>query len=135
MRLLAAVVVPWMLMPNLLAQMMNRYEMWGAVLSAMLIGISSGLGLLHVLVTLVAAGMIGAQLLAYDPARSPALQRVLTAVMPSEAGLLLLAAVVVLVVAVVPGRRDRRPAVAGRGHRRRPSSTSTVGSGPTSGLA
>ncbi len=62
-RFLAAVVVPWMLMPNLLAQMMNRYEMWGAVLSSMLIGISSGLGLLHVLVSLLAAGMIGAQLL------------------------------------------------------------------------
>ncbi len=112
-RFLAAVIAPWMLMPNLLAQMMNRYQIWGAVLTSMLIGLSPGLGLLHVLVSLIAAGMIGLQLLAFDPARSPQVQRVMTGLVPSEAGLMLAASLVVLCVGLIPGRRDgdavRRP--------------------------
>ncbi len=104
-RFLAALIAPWMLMPSLLAQMMDRYEVWGAVLSSMLIAASSGLGVVHIAVTLAAAGMIGGQLLGTDPSRSPAVQKLVTALGPHEAGLLIAAGLAVLFTGVVPGRR------------------------------
>jgi hypothetical protein len=104
-RFLAALVAPWMLMPNVLAQMMSRYELWGAVLSSMLVAISSGLGLVHVAVSLLAAGMIGVQLLNYDPSRSPQVQRLMTGLGTDDAWVLLASAALVLFVAIVPGRR------------------------------
>jgi len=108
-RILAALVVPWMLMPDLLAQMMNRYEVWAAVLTSMLIAISSGFGLLHIVVSLLAAAMIGGQLLEFDPARSPMLLRLATGIGANTAGVLLVTAAITLFIAVVPGpRRSER---------------------------
>ncbi len=103
-RFLAALIAPWLFMPVMLAQMMNRYYVWGAVLSSLLVGLSSSLGLLHVLLAVAAAGMAGAQLLTRDPARSPLLLRAVDGLVPHAAGLLLLAAAVVLCVALTPRR-------------------------------
>jgi hypothetical protein len=129
-RFLAALVAPWMLMPCLLAQMMNRYTMWGAVLSSLLVGVSSGFGFLHVLLSLLSAGMIGIQLLEYDPNRSPRVGDLMSRLSDNDALVMLVCGLVVLVVAMTPGRsvrRPRRPAVArqGRGRSVRSYDTST----------
>jgi hypothetical protein len=138
-RFLAAMVAPWLLMPNLLAQMKNRYELWGAVLSSMLVAISSGLGLLHVVVSLLAAAMIANQLLNYDPSRSPMVQQVITGLGSASAGVLLAAAAAVLFVAVVPGRRvgrRRRRQGSGRSRKSYGMSSSVAVTGPdTTSLA
>ncbi|MBA3543394.1 MAG: hypothetical protein H0T83_03005 [Chthoniobacterales bacterium] len=57
-RLLIAVVTPWLLMFALLAQMHERYLLWGAVLSAVALGVSLRLTLLHFLFSAMSAAMI-----------------------------------------------------------------------------
>ena len=100
-RFLAAMVAPWMLMPNILGQMMTRYQMWGAALSALLIGISRGFILVFAVFSVLAAGMIGNQLL--GPARSSQLHQILTALAPDDGWIMLCMAVLVLAIAVIPG--------------------------------
>jgi hypothetical protein len=103
-RFLAAFVAPWMLMPNVLAQMMCRYQIWGAALSALLVGISPGFTVMNVLVSLLAAGMVANQMLDSDPSRSPQLHQILSNISPDQGWIMLSMAVLVLFVAIVPGR-------------------------------
>ncbi|MDB5328235.1 MAG: hypothetical protein JWM57_3804 [Phycisphaerales bacterium] len=103
-RFLAAVAAPWVLMPNLLCQMMSRYHLWGAVLSAMLIGIRPELGVLYALLTALAAGMIFDALLYDDPTRSPQLFDLMSRLSPDSGWIMLMAAAVVLFLARTPGR-------------------------------
>jgi hypothetical protein len=102
-RFLAAVVAPWALMPNVLCQMMCRYQIWGAVLSALLIGIGSGMALLHILMTCLCTGMILNQLLPNDLSRSPQLHQFVTNFAPDDGWLMLGAAAIILFVALTPG--------------------------------
>ena len=48
-RLLIAIAAPWLIMFALLAQMHERYLLWGAVLSAVALGVSVRLTVLHFL--------------------------------------------------------------------------------------
>jgi hypothetical protein len=57
-RLLIAVATPWLLMFALLAQMHERYLLWGAVVSAVALGVSLRLSLLHFLFSLMSSAMI-----------------------------------------------------------------------------
>jgi hypothetical protein len=57
-RLLIAIATPWLLMFALLPQMHERYLVWGAVLSAVAIGVSLRLTTLHFLFSIMSATMI-----------------------------------------------------------------------------
>ncbi len=57
-RVLIAIATPWLLMFALLGQMHERYLLWGAVLSAVALGVSLPLTLLHFLFSLLSAAMI-----------------------------------------------------------------------------
>jgi hypothetical protein len=52
-RILAAVMLPWLLFFLILTQMHGRYSVWAAGLSALLMGVNTGLGLLGVLISVV----------------------------------------------------------------------------------
>jgi hypothetical protein len=104
-RFLASLAAVWVLMPNVLCQMAGRYQMWGAAVSSILIAISPGLALLHIILALLAAGMIAAQLLQSDPSRSPMLHDMMTRFGPDDGWIMLLIGLVFLYVALAPGKR------------------------------
>lgn len=62
-RVLIALATPWLLMFALLGQMHERYLLWGAVLSAVALGVSLPLSLLHFLFSAMSAAMIADVLL------------------------------------------------------------------------
>jgi hypothetical protein len=103
-RFLAALVAPWM--------MMTRYQMWGAMISAILVGISTGFGLVNALFSLLAAGMIANQVLDDAPGRSPQLHQILSTLAPDDGWIMLCLAALVLYFAAVPGRVIGEPATA-----------------------
>jgi hypothetical protein len=55
-RFLVAVAAPWVAMFAILGQMHQRYLLWGSALTCMAVGVSPGLLLLHLLLSVVAAG-------------------------------------------------------------------------------
>ena len=57
-RLLIAIAAPWLIMFALLAQMQERYLLWGAVLSAVALGVSVRLTVLHFLFSAMSVTMI-----------------------------------------------------------------------------
>jgi hypothetical protein len=57
-RLLITLAAPWLLMFALLGQMHERYLLWGAVLSAVALGVSLRLSVLHFLFSAMSAAMI-----------------------------------------------------------------------------
>ena len=74
-RLLIALATPWLLMFALLAQMHERYLLWGAVLSAVALGVSLRLTLLHFLFSAMSATMI-TQVLLMDKKLPPTLSTI-----------------------------------------------------------
>jgi len=74
-RLLIAVATPWLLMFALLAQMHERYLLWGAVLSAVALGVSVRLTALHFLFSAMSATMI-TQVLLMDKKLGPTLSTI-----------------------------------------------------------
>lgn len=57
-RVLIAVATPWLLMFALLGQMHERYLMWGAVVSAVALGVSVRLSIIHFVISAVSTAMI-----------------------------------------------------------------------------
>ena len=57
-RVLIAIATPWLLMFALLGQMHERYLMWGAVVSAVALGVSVRLSLIHFVISILSAAMI-----------------------------------------------------------------------------
>src|SRR5215472_2789059 len=57
-RVLIAIAAPWLLMFGLLGQMHERYLMWGAVVSAVALGVSIRLSIVHFVISIVSAAMI-----------------------------------------------------------------------------
>ncbi|MEO5753995.1 MAG: hypothetical protein ABIR38_04755 [Chthoniobacterales bacterium] len=57
-RLLIALATPWLLMFAILAQMHERYLLWGAVLSAVALGVSVRLSVLHFVFSIMSTAMI-----------------------------------------------------------------------------
>jgi hypothetical protein len=104
-RFLAALASIWVLMPNVLCQMAGRYQMWGAAMTCLLIGISPGLTILHIVLSLLAAGMIGGQLLMRDSSRAPQLLDLVNRFAPDNGLITLTIGAIVLYVALAPGRR------------------------------
>jgi hypothetical protein len=71
-RLLIAIATPWLLMFALLGQMHERYLLWGAVLSAVALGVSVRLSVLHFVFSAMSAAMI-TQVLLMDKKLGPTL--------------------------------------------------------------
>ncbi|HEY4255699.1 MAG TPA: hypothetical protein VGM66_00605 [Candidatus Udaeobacter sp.] len=57
-RALIAIAAPWLLMFALLGQMHERYLMWGAVVSAVALGVSIRLSIVHFIISVVSTAMI-----------------------------------------------------------------------------
>ncbi len=57
-RALIAIAVPWLLMFALLGQMHERYLMWGAVISAVALGVSVRLSMIHFIISAASTLMI-----------------------------------------------------------------------------
>jgi hypothetical protein len=57
-RALIAVTAPWLLMFALLGQMHERYLMWGAVVSAVALGVSLRLSIIHFIISTASTAMI-----------------------------------------------------------------------------
>lgn len=74
-RLLIAVVTPWLLMFAFLPQMHERYLLWGAVLSAVALGVSVRLTTVHFLFSMMSATMI-TQVLLMDKKLGPTLSTI-----------------------------------------------------------
>jgi hypothetical protein len=74
-RLLIALATPWLLMFALLAQMHERYLLWGAVLSAVALGVSLRLTVVHFVFSIMSATMI-TQVLLMDKKLGPTLSTI-----------------------------------------------------------
>jgi hypothetical protein len=57
-RALIAIAAPWLLMFALLGQMHERYLMWGAVVSAVALGVSARLSIIHFILSAASTAMI-----------------------------------------------------------------------------
>ena len=57
-RVLIAITAPWLLMFALLGQMHERYLMWGAVVSAVALGVSLRLSIIHFIISAASTAMI-----------------------------------------------------------------------------
>jgi len=57
-RVLIAITVPWLLMFALLGQMHERYLVWGAVVSAVALGVSLRLSIIHFVISAASTAMI-----------------------------------------------------------------------------
>ncbi|HUB27455.1 MAG TPA: hypothetical protein VL992_18660, partial [Tepidisphaeraceae bacterium] len=107
-RFLAALAGVWALMPNILCQMAGRYQIWGGAVSCLVIAVGPELTLLHIVISLLAAGMVASQLLAFDTSRSPQLHDLLTRFQPDDGWIMLAIGAVFLFVALTPAWRPPR---------------------------
>jgi hypothetical protein len=57
-RVLIAITAPWLLMFALLGQMQERYLVWGAVVSAVALGVSVRLSIIHFIISAASTAMI-----------------------------------------------------------------------------
>jgi hypothetical protein len=108
-RFLIAMVVPWLLLFTFLAQVHQRYLMWGGALASAAVAVDVGLTLAGVLLSLMTVVMMLDTLLAFarpDPA--PDLLRYLHAACPDMGWAIIFFTLVFLYVAVRPGPRRPR---------------------------
>jgi hypothetical protein len=73
-----------------------------------MIAVSSGFGPVHVVMSLLAAGMIGNQLLQHDGGRSPQVHQIISNLSPDDGWIMIFSALLILSVALIPGRRAQR---------------------------
>ena len=111
-RLLIAMATPWLLMFALLGQMHERYLVWGAVVSAVALGVSLRLSVVHFIISAMSTAMI-VHVMLVDKKLETTLHVVdiLHGVRPYASGLLLACVAVCLwdtVSTRVPGFQRRR---------------------------
>ena len=58
LRVLISITAPWLLMFALLGQMQERYLVWGAVVSAVALGVSVRLSIIHFIISVASTAMI-----------------------------------------------------------------------------
>jgi hypothetical protein len=112
-RMLIALATPWVVMFAFLAQMHERYLVWGAALTALAAGVSLGATLLHFVVTLLASIPLIMQLFNRGSGFGPNVQdwldsgyRVAAQSFPDAGWATLLVALVFLYLSIAPsGRR------------------------------
>jgi hypothetical protein len=101
-RVLAALMLPWLLFFLILTQMHGRYGVWAAGISAVLMGVNTGLGLLGIIISIVSfLGMMQNQMLFQRDWWPTALETV-QGMDPGLGWALLVCAGVIFYFAVVP---------------------------------
>jgi hypothetical protein len=109
-RLLVAITAPWVLFFALLAQMNNRYLVWGAALSAALMtGVSFGMTLLGLLLSLCCLSMMADIMYRFHAGVDPAMEHFLHPLHPAIGWMVLLSAAIILYMSLAPGRRQISP--------------------------
>jgi hypothetical protein len=104
-RILIALCAPWLLFPVIMCQTSERYLLWPSALSAAFVAVSTGFSLLHVLLAIMAAGMIGHQLLNADHGRWPGVFQFFTQAYPEAGFMMILLAAIFFFAALIPGKR------------------------------
>lgn len=116
-RILAALMLPWLAAVSLMPQMHERYMLWAGVCSALLVGLSVGGGLLHLLISLIAALPIATALLDQTDrsklspdaiATVNSWQATLHGIFPGTAWSMFTLMLVVLYLALTPSRTPAR---------------------------
>ena len=113
-RVLIAITAPWLLMFALLGQMHERYLVWGAVVSAVALGVSLRLSIIHFIISAASTAMI-VHVMLIDKKLEPTLWTIdLLKHVRSYASVLVLACVAVYLWNTLPmpafQRRTTRPA-------------------------
>ena len=93
-RLLVALAAPWILMFTLLAQMHERYLLWGAAAGVMVVGTSLGMGLLQGVIIALGTISIYKVMLSLNGGFEPQLYLAMRNMYPQSAWMLMLAAAV-----------------------------------------
>jgi hypothetical protein len=112
-RFLVAMVVPWVCMFALLTQLNNRYLIWAAGFSALLAGISVGLSVLGLMLSVISCMGMAQIMYTYNGtyARSfpdaQQMKQYMDALNPNLGWLVLVIAAIYLYVAVTPSRSTR----------------------------
>jgi len=104
---LAALVAPWVLFPTILPQMAARYTILPVCMAAALLGISTSLSLLQMLLALLCCVMLGHEMLLNNPRFSPLAMRITSAAIPDLGWVMLLVTAMFLYLAIAPSRRPR----------------------------
>src|SRR5438094_8807628 len=96
-RVLIAIAAPWLLMFALLGQMQERYLLWGAVVSAVALGVSFRLSIIHFIISAASTAMI-VHVILIDKKLEPTLRAidVLNDIRPYASGLVLVCVAVCL---------------------------------------
>jgi hypothetical protein len=96
-RLLIAIAAPWLFMFALLGQMHERYLMWGAIVSAVALGVSVRLSIIHFIISAASATMI-VHVMLIDKKLEPTLQTInaLNSLRPFASGVVLICVAVCL---------------------------------------
>jgi hypothetical protein len=106
-RVLAGLAAAWIMMTTILCQMASRYQIWGAAVTCLLVGVAPELLLLHILASVIAAGMVGAQMMNSDPSRSPQILDLFNKFAPDDGWLLVFIGLACAYMAIVPGSRAK----------------------------
>ena len=111
-RALMAMAAPWLIMFALLGQMHERYLMWGAVVSAVALGVNLRLSAFHFLISLASSAMIVNVLLA-DKKLDPTLRAidVLEKARPYASWIVLVCIALCLWNIFVPAHAPRAPSI------------------------
>jgi hypothetical protein len=119
-RLAAALVAPWALFFALNVQMHERYIFYAAILSGVMVGMSVGGVLVHLLLSGISFMHLLQNMLEFGhQEKYPALLHVLRGLQPGSAWVLLMICGILLYLALGPGRRVGAEGSVGLSHRRR----------------
>ncbi|MDB5329298.1 MAG: hypothetical protein JWP03_449 [Phycisphaerales bacterium] len=105
-RILVAFTAPWLLMFVLMPQMHERYLVWGAVVSALGVGVSLGYGLMHLLITALSFWLAMRTVMIVNPRSFPAGNHFIAGLFPALGWMILLIAMTYLYQAIAPRQRE-----------------------------
>ena len=107
-KLLIALAVPWIMFPILMCQMSERDLLWASALTCAMVAISTGMTLLHVILTLLGAGMMLHHMMqsADQPNWWPGLYEFFSRWYPDGAWAMLMLAAIFLAAALTHSRRE-----------------------------
>ncbi len=122
---LIALAAPWVLMFALVAQLHERYLMWGAAMTAAFVAVSFGLTLLHLLTTALAMLPMMLSLLPMDPKLAPKWVFFMRGANPDIGWMVLLLAAIFLYLSLVNRPKRGRIEIKGGGAGDAPGQSST----------
>lgn len=107
-RFLVTLVAPWLVWFAFLTQLNNRYMIWAAGFSALLVGVSWGMALLGLVITTIGWLAVNDILHWSFTSDNPEFRRILLVINNQMIFPILMLAAIVLYVAIAPGRKPQR---------------------------